>query len=219
MGIYHLTEKLVDTVLAQKVRFPLLEFSAKQLYSAIPYHQHILLLDSIIAHKTIGGNVIAGIILQLRLKVDFSASLNKAVEYIIAGDEWYVCDIIGERVMGYALLTMPEKTIPFLKKCTKHANKWIVRCVGVATHYAVKKGLKKAYVEEMFRLLLSLSHLTEFHTVKGVGWAAKTIAKFHPDIISRYEMQINSETTRQWFHTKIKIGLGRTAKYAHRYTD
>ena len=28
----------------------------------------------------------------------------KAVEYFIEGDEWYVCDIIGERVFGVGLL-------------------------------------------------------------------------------------------------------------------
>jgi hypothetical protein len=70
----------------------------------------------------------------------------------------------------------------------------------------------------MFALLLSLSTVTDFHTKKGVGWAAKTIAKFYPDIISEYKAEIENEKVRQWFQTKIKIGLGRSYKYASRYS-
>src|SRR5690606_27867199 len=129
----------------------------------------------------------------------------------------YVCDIIGERVMGHALLTMPYVAIPELKQLAKHEDEWIVRSVGVATNYAVKKGLKKADVQQMFALLLTLANTTEFHTKKGVGWAVKTIAKFHPEIVAHYREQIETDPEiKQWFKTKIKIGLGRTDKYAGR---
>jgi 3-methyladenine DNA glycosylase AlkD len=122
--------------------------------------------------------------------------------------------------LGHALLTVPDATLPVLQRLSQHEDKWIVRSVGVATHYAVKKGLKKKYAEEMFRILLSQASTTEFHTKKGIGWAAKTIAKFHPDIIARYEQQVsNDPTIKQWFKSKIKIGLSRTYKYAHRYTS
>lgn len=121
--------------------------------------------------------------------------------------------------MGYALLNYPEDTLPILHRHTTHPDKWIVRSVGVATHYAVKKGLKKQYAAEMFGLLLTLADTTEFHTKKGVGWAVKTTAKFHPDIIEQYAEQLESDTIKQWFKTKIKIGLGRTYKYANRYTS
>lgn len=206
-------------ILSKKIRFPLLETAAKELYKSLPEQQHIQFLDKVTALHTIGGNVLAGMILQLRLGKHFKESFSKAIEYIIAGNEWYVCDIIGERVMGHALLTMPEEALPALRKLAKHEDKWIVRSVGVAGHYAVKKGLKKQYADEMFCLLLSLCTTTEFHTKKGVGWAAKTIAKFHPDIIEKYNSEIyDNEEVKQWFKTKIKIGLGRTWKYAHRYT-
>lgn len=205
-------------LLKKKVRFPLLEFAAKKIFISVPHKNQIEITDNIIALHEIGSNTIVGMILQLRLEKHFSQSINKAIEYIIEGDEWYVCDIIGERVMGYALLSQPEKTILVMKKLSKHSDKWIVRCVGVATHYAVKKGLKKKFVHEMFALLLSLSTVTDFHTKKGVGWAAKTIAKFYPDIISDFKIEIENEKVRQWFRTKIKIGLGRSYKYASRYS-
>lgn len=224
IAVYHtgnekaLVEKLHANILKKKIRFPLLEYAAIQLYKAMPANKQLAVTDEIIRLHEIGGNVLAGIILQLRLEKHFKESVHKAVEYIIIGNEWYVCDIIGERVMGHALLTMPEKTLPVLKRFATHDDKWIVRCIGVAAHYAIKKGLKKEYVDEVFRLLLSLSDTTEFHTKKGVGWAAKTTAKFHPEIIERYKEQIEAGITKQWFKTKIKIGLGRTAKYARRYT-
>ncbi|EMO42198.1 hypothetical protein LEP1GSC186_0444 [Leptospira noguchii serovar Autumnalis str. ZUN142] len=39
----------------------------------------------------------------------------------------YVCDIIGERIMGYFLLKEPERTFPILKKYVHHENGWFVR--------------------------------------------------------------------------------------------
>lgn len=217
-GMDALADTLHKDLLTKKVRFPLLEYAAAELEKGIPLNKQIPLIDKIIDMGEIGGNVIAGIILQQRLEACFQEAIEKAVAYIIKGDQWYVCDIIGERVMGYALLTMPEHAIPKLPQLAKHNDKWIVRSVGVAIHYAVKKGLKKQYVQQMFELLLSLTNTTDFHTKKGVGWAVKTIAKFHPEIIEKYRIQIEGDSgIKQWFRTKIKIGLGRTDKYADRY--
>lgn len=206
-------------LLQRRIRFPLLEFAAMELFNAIPDKKQHEITDRIFHLKEIGSNVVARILLQQRLSNHFPQSIKKAVEYIISGNEWYVCDIIGERVMGYALLTDPEKAIPILKKLSKHKDKWIVRSIGVATHYALKKGLQKKYVAQQFQVLLSLSDTTDFHTKKGVGWAVKTIAKFHPDAIKPFQQQINnSSAIKQWFKTKIRIGLGRSSKYATRYT-
>ncbi len=194
-------------LLKKKIRFPLLEFAAARIMDAVPLAQQIELMDSIIELRTIGSQVLAGIALQLRLGVDFEGSIAKACSYIQYGNEWYVCDIIGERVLGYALLTKPEDTIPILKQLAKHDDKWIVRTVGVATHYATKKGLDKHFVESVFQILLTCTDTTDFHTKKGIGWGAKTVARFHPDIVSRYTSEIMAPPTKQWFRTKINIGL------------
>ncbi|MBC9909040.1 DNA alkylation repair protein [Chitinophaga varians] len=198
---------LHDALLKKKVRFPLLEYAAKEIIIAVPEAAHITITDRIIELREIGSQVLAGIILQERLTQDFDTAVNKACDYIQFGDQWYVCDIIGERVLGHALLTMPEKTIPLLAQLSGHEDKWIVRTVGVATHYAVKKGLDQQYVEPVFRILLSLSAATDFHTRKGIGWGAKTVAKFHPQLIARYQEQLASTATQQWFRTKVNIGL------------
>ncbi len=198
-----------EELLKKKVSFPLLEYAAKEMLSWIPENEHLHFTDSLVATDEMGSYVLAGIILQLRLPLHFDQSIHHACTYIVSGNEWYVCDIVGERVLGYALLTVPEKTIPVLEQLAKQSDKWIVRTIGVATHYAVKKGLSPIYVEAMFRLLLSLSNVTDFHIKKGIGWGAKTIAKFHPTIIKQYLKQIESPETRQWFRTKITIGLNR----------
>jgi 3-methyladenine DNA glycosylase AlkD len=210
--------KVQDELLSKKIRFPLLEYAAEIIFEKLPASKQLAFCDFVAELHTIGGNTLVGKILQLRSDKKLNESLNKAVEYIIAGDQWYVCDIIGERVMGYNLLMRPEQMIPVLKKYAKHEDKWIVRTFGVGTHFAVKKGLKKKDAETMFGLLLSLSNTTDFHTKKGIGWAAKTIAKFHPDLIAKNKTAIyENPEVKQWFKTKIRIGLGRTSKYAGRY--
>jgi hypothetical protein len=201
----------------KKIKFPFLEYATIKISELIPDKSQIDFLNEITAHKALGGNVVAGKMLQLRMEKYFKPSFEKAVEYIIAGNEWYVCDIIGERVMGHGLLFFPEQTIPVLKKYAKDENSWTVRTIGVATHYATKKGLKKIHVEEMFRLLLSLSASTDFHVKTGTGWGAKTCVKFYPDLADKYEKEIMDEKTGQWFRTKISIGLGRAFKYAGKF--
>lgn len=209
-GSYKKFIELVNSNLfIRKIKFPVLEYASEQFFRFIPLNKQINFLDDVISFDEIGSYVIAGKTLQLRSDKAFKGSLAKAIEYIIEGNEWYVCDIIGERVLGNSLLNETEKTIPYLIKLTKHENKWIVRSVGVAAHYAVKKGLAKKYCDEVFQLLLANAGTTNFHTKKGIGWGAKTIAKFHPDIITKYHSSIYDDPQiKQWFKTKIKIGLG-----------
>ena len=218
-GIDEFIKTVHQEILKRKVKYLILEYVAAEFYSRIAEKNHMATADKIIMLDEKGSDVIAGKILQLRLAQHYDESMQKAIEYILRGSSWLACDTLGERVFGHALLTMPERTIPILKKLAKHESKWIVRSVGVAVHYAVKKGLMKIYVDEMFALLLSLTHTTDFHTKKGIGWAAKTTAKFHPDIVAKYHPEIDDDPQiKQWFKTKLKIGLGRAEKYAHRYT-
>jgi len=200
---------IYEGLLKKKVSFPLLEFAAKEMALWIPEDEQLHVMDILVATNEMGSYVLAGMMLQLRVPLYLEESIQRACAYIVGGDEWYVCDIVGERVLGHALLTYPEKTILLLKHLAQYSDKWIVRTIGVATHYAVKKGLSPKFTETMFRLLLSLSDATDFHIKKGIGWGAKTIAKFHPTIIERYRKQIELPEIRQWFRTKITIGLNR----------
>lgn len=209
-GLEAFTSEIVNRILTAKVKFPLLEYAAELIVGLLPGEIQIEFCDQLVKHKTMGGNVVLGKILQSRLATHYEESIAKAMEYIIHGDEWYVCDIIGERVFGVALLTSPTLAIESLKKLSSHSNKWVIRSVGPGIHYATKKGLAIEVSRKVFPILLNLSSTKELHIKKGIGWAAKTTARFHPSLIEEFHSDINDDATvGQWFKTKIKIGLER----------
>ncbi|MDO5977325.1 DNA alkylation repair protein [Flavivirga spongiicola] len=209
-GITACLAELSNQILNRKVKFPLLEFCAHELSREIKENEQILLCDKIEALKTEGGNVILGIILQNRLEDHFEESLDKTTEYTSKADIWYVCDIIGERTYGYALRHYPKKTIPVMTKLSNHPKKWVIRSLGAGVHNAVRKGLDKQHVATVFLILISMANTQEKEIRQGVGWAAKTTARFHPDVIEQYHAEIhNQEKVANWFRRKIIIGLER----------
>ncbi len=215
-GLDSFVEEINLTILLNKVKFPILEYCGTVIYETLPENLHIPFCDQIQSLKTEGGNVLLGIILQKRLDSNFNQSIEKATKYIADADIWYVCDIIGERVFGFSLLHQPKKTIPEIKRLSKHQTNWVIRSLGAGTHYAIKKGLDKNNVKIMFKILLSMADTKDKEIRQGVGWAAKTTAKFHPDIIEFYKTDIeNTEKVANWFRKKIEIGLNRN-NYAKR---
>lgn len=204
-------------LLSYKTRFPVIESAT--LLALQKGWLNTSIINEIISFKSIGGYVMAGMYLQKLAENDAEEAFSLAELFIISGNQWYVCDIVGERVMGHTLLTQPQKAFPLLCSYKQHTDKWLVRTIGVATHYAVKKGLKPEYVEKMFLELLELAHVTEFHTKKGIGWGVKTIAKFYPTLIHQYQKQLSSENIRPWFHTKIRMGLSRAHKYEGKFNQ
>lgn len=212
-------KSIQKNILKQKIRFPALEYFSELVFESIPNKQLYKFLDQIVALDEIGSYTIAGKLLQLNLKNDFTGAHKKANSYILKGNVWYACDIISERVLGVMLLTDPEKTLKINREQINSNNFWLVRSVGVATHYATKKGLAKNYARQQFELLLSKANVTDYHAVTGIGWAAKTIAKFHPDIIAEHNHEMNSTHVKQWFKSKVKIGLGRSNKYSNRFQN
>ena len=212
-----LLSELNARLLQAKVKFPLLEYSASELYRQIPESHQRDLCDKVIELGTLGGNVIAGILLQKRLVNHFEESMDKAAQYIAQGEEWYVSDIIGERVHGWALLHHFTKALPVLQDRAGHPSPWVVRSIGAGSHYAIKKGLGPEQTESVFRLLLSLAGAQDHAVKTGIGWAAKTAAKFHPEIVQRYKDEWEqSDRVGKWFRTKVNIGLKR---YAHAQRD
>ena len=202
---------LRDNILNKKVKFPLLEHCGHFLFERVPGSKHIAICDGIHKLRTIGGNVIIGIILQDRLAKHYPESLEQAAKYISEANEWYVCDIIGERVFGFALLNHPQKTIIQIRELSTHTSTWVVRSLGAGIHYAVKKGLSTNAILPVFKILMAHARSKDRHIRQGIGWAAKTIAKFHPDIIKDLQEDIqDKELVENWFRNKIKIGLMRS---------
>ena len=205
-------QSIHERILLRKVKFPLLEYCAEEIYTLLPDSLHIPFCDAIESLKTEGGNVLLGKILQLRLDAHFQRSLEKATEYISKADIWYVCDIIGERVFGFALLRTPKKMLPAFKKISKHPSNWVVRSLGAGAHYAIKKGLEEKEVERVFEMLLTMANTNDKEIRQGIGWAAKTTAKFHPELIASFQTEIqNKDKVANWFRAKIEIGLNRNA--------
>ncbi|MEO9870040.1 DNA alkylation repair protein [Ekhidna sp.] len=203
-------------LLQAKIRFPLLEYCGVEIYDSISVDLHIEICDLIEQLKTIGGNVIIGIILQKRLTEYPDQSIEKATEYISMADAWYICDIIGERVYGYHFLNEPAYMRGKLDQLFQHENRWVIRSLGAGVHYAIKKGLDKSNVTFAFEHLIKRANSKDKEIRQGMGWAAKTTAKFHPDIIEAFSEKIdNEELVENWFRRKIKMGLDRY-NYAQR---
>ncbi|EMN01120.1 hypothetical protein LEP1GSC021_2643 [Leptospira noguchii str. 1993005606] len=106
-------------------KFPLLEFVGKELYFKIPEMNQIYFMDQIIklGHMWVVTSFPPSFFNFVRKNI----SNNLLIRYILLGNEWYVCDIIGERIMSYFLLKEPERTFPILKKYVHHENDWFVR--------------------------------------------------------------------------------------------
>lgn len=215
-GVESAVATLHQLVLSKKVKFPLLEYAAMLLFERLAPADYIAFCDEVEGLKTIGGNVILGIVLQKHADAAYNASIENATRYISQADAWYVCDIIGERVFGYLLLHRPDETIPVIRRLSQHPSNWVVRSLGAGAHYATKKGLPEEKCVAVFRILLSMANTQDKEIRQGVGWAAKTTAKFHPGIIRTHWSEINDPVkVSNWFRAKIAIGLNRFA-YAKR---
>ena len=200
---------VVDKLLQLKVKFPLLEYAACCVSEKLPADQHLPFCDAIAAAQTEGGNVVLGIMLQRRLAAHREEAWTKAAEYIAAGEEWYVSDLIGERVFGYSLRYEPAPTLKAFHQLKQHDSFWVVRSLGAGSHWAIKKGLEAKHVTKVFAFLLSLSNAKEHQVKTGIGWAAKTTAKFHPSIIAQNEEALAATSVGNWFRKKVAIGLER----------
>jgi len=185
--------KVLNPILDAKVPFPLLDEIGKILGEAGKFSpsKYLRVFDEIFARRKMGGYVILGQALGRLLDVEFETSLSKAKEYIAKGSKWYVCDIIGERVFGPALVNHFERALPFLEGLTREEDRWLRRSIGVAVHFFAKKRPKDQ--DGMRRLLALSSLLIEDHrrdAVKGVGWGLKTIGKHQPRLIEEYLQEV-----------------------------
>lgn len=208
IGLHNCVQRINDQLLCNPVKFPLLEYCGYELFLAVRPEEHVNLCNAIEQLNTEGGNVLLGTILQRRLEDHFEASLEKAVDYISNATIWHAPDIIGERVFGVALLKMPDQTILKLKILFLHPSNWVIRSLGAGIHYAIKQGLREEHVQQLFTLLLKNARHPDKEVRQGVGWAAKTTAKFHPSLIELHAAEINNPTlVDNWFRTKVLSAL------------
>lgn len=190
-----------------KVKFPVLEYLATEINQQLSRAEQDALIDKVAAAKHISGYPIIGKLIQLRLREGLKDNYELAIKHIILGDEWYACDIISERVFGEGTLLDFQTSLSMMKQMGNHGNKWIERSIGIATHYATKKKLPRTQVEQLLLLVITQAWKTQYFTKKGIGWAGKTIGKYHPDLIHKHADHLRATKLSRWFITKVNIGL------------
>ena len=199
-------------VLQHQVKFPLLEYLAERLYTCFNGEVQYMVIGGLRGRVEDGSSVIAGKLLQLHLPDNLDDAFRAAINIIVDGDRWYHCDHIGERVFGHALLTNFEQTMPYLTGYLQHKNQWVRRSVGVAGHYATKKGLPAENVALVMEMLLSAANTSNYQEQRGIGWGLKTIGKFHPQLMR--EALGNNPDIAPPIKRKINTGLAIADKRA-----
>lgn len=179
----------LNPVLDAKVPFPLLDEMGRLLGEAgrLDPSRYFIVFNEIIATNKMGGYVIVGQALAALCEIELEASIHRAKEIIAKGQRWYVCDIVGERVLGQSLVAHFETTTTILEEMTSVENQWVRRSIGVAVHFFAKR--RPEDLEKMKRLISLLSLLIEdkrVNVVKGVGWGLKTIGKHQPKLVEEY---------------------------------
>lgn len=203
---------LQTEILTHKVKFPVLEYIARDFVDYINPKQQIEFLDRLVAINQISCYVIAGKVLQLRLDAHLLESTRKASEYMILGNEWYTCDIIAERVLGMGLLNSFTDMLPILNEFQDHNNKWIQRSPGIGVHLAVKWGLPEEHIVPILELLKRQFKTKDYHVKKGCGWGIETCTKFHPEIVRTYEDELTDPSTNAWIRYKYRLGISKSKK-------
>lgn len=180
---------VLNPVLDAKVPFPLLDEIGKRLGESgkLDKTRYFRVFDEIVATEKMVGYVIVGQALAAFLETELEASIDMAKEVIVKGQKWYVCDIVGERVFGQALVFHFGSTIVLLERMTSLEAPEVRRSIGVAVHFFAKRRPEEA---EMLRRLLSLLSLLiedkRVFVVKGVGWGIKTIGRYQPNLVEEY---------------------------------
>lgn len=143
--------------------------------------------DMIVDYKAMGGSVVVGQAMVPFLENRFEKAMQKNREYIVKGNKWYVCNIIGERSLGQALVNYFDKSLPWLEQFLKDENNWVKRSVGVAIHFFSKKVLDEpAKTQKLLSLIEPYVEEKQVDVVKGIGWGLKTIGKHHPRILTEF---------------------------------
>lgn len=143
--------------------------------------------DRVIDQGTMGGFVVVGEALVSVLEADFEAALHRSRSYIIKGNAWYVCDIIGERSIGKATVKYFDRTLPFLRCFLEDDNLWVKRSAGIAVHFFAKRVRDDPVkVSALLSLLEPYIEERRVDVVKGIGWGLKTIGRNYSDILSPF---------------------------------
>lgn len=177
---------VLEPILSTRTRFPHLqrigETTARHTGDGV-----YAFLDHIGRKGTEGGWVVIGGALLEQMGSNLSLAHQHCRRHIISADIWYGADILGERVPGPGLLADFQAVLPILKFWRADPNPWVRRSVGAAVHHWTKRNGYGPSCQREAELLLDLLDPMfgewDLNAAKGVGWALKTIGKYHPDLL------------------------------------
>jgi hypothetical protein len=119
-------------------------------------------LEVIATDKTEGGWVVIASALEARLDSDLTGAFVRCRDFIISADVWYAADIMGEGVVGQALVSHFQPAFELLAPWREDANPWVRRAVGTAVHFWAKRSRGAAeYTARAVALLTLLEPLFE----------------------------------------------------------
>ena len=177
---------LLTPILAEKNPFRLLDVIGEEIGHG-EVEQVNTFLEHIAGYKTMGGWVVIASALAQQLTRDLPGAFELCRRYIIAGDVWYVTDILGERVPGPGLVTDFDRVLAHLAPWRADDNRWVRRSVGVAVHFWAKRSRGAAefstQAEHLLVFLAPMFEERDTDVIKGVGWGLKTIGKYYPELL------------------------------------
>jgi hypothetical protein len=134
-----------------------------------------------------GSWPVIGSVLGQSLSAGMEEPLVLAGDFVTCAGLWYVCDILGERVAGQALVRDQARGMELLAPWRSDACPWVRRAVGVAGHYWVKRCARSAPAAAVSALLDYLSPMRaerNSDAAKGIGWALKTMGRHRPEVVT-----------------------------------
>lgn len=183
---------LLSPVLAQRTRFDTLRRIAAPT-GAGPLEPVNAFLERVAADRTEGGWVVIARSLEGQLERDLAGAFERCRAFIAAADAWYAADILGEGVLGEALVADFEAALALLAPWREDADPWVRRAVGVAAHYWAKRSRGAAELapqaEALLALLEPLFEERDMRAVKGVGWGLKTLGRNYPQLMTDWLVQ------------------------------
>ena len=179
-------------VLNERTSFKILDIIGGKLGENAIFHKdkYFDFFDMISAKKLMGGYVVIAQSLISLLSVDCRECFKNVKKYMMEGNEWYVCDTFGERVLGYAMIDHYNNARKLFWEFIYDDNHWVQRSVGVAAHFFAKRCLndkrddKKAV--KILELLTPRICERDIRVIKGIGWGLKTMGRYYPELLVPY---------------------------------
>ena len=180
---------LLSPILSERAPFAMLRRIGEPI-GAGPLQAVNPFLERVAVDRAEGGWVIIASALKGQLERDLPGAFDRCRGHIVAADVWYGADILGEGVIGEALVAHFQEALEQLEPWRQDANPWVRRAVGVSAHFWAKRsrGLpcKSPHARILLAFLEPMFGERDMRVVKGVGWGLKTLGRYYPEQVTTW---------------------------------